>query len=104
VENAVKYSGDSRYLCFRTGQSDDGVFVEVEDRGIGIAPEHQRKIFDTFYRVPTGLVHDTRGSGLGLTLVRRIMEAHGGSVSVRSAVGKGSTFRLWFPCSEQGRS
>jgi two-component system phosphate regulon sensor histidine kinase PhoR len=104
VENAVKYSGEDRYLCLRTGEADGGVFVEVEDHGIGIAVEHQRKVFETFYRVPTGLVHETRGSGLGLTLVRRIMDAHGGSVSVRSAIGKGSTFRLWFPRTEEGRS
>jgi signal transduction histidine kinase len=70
--------------------------VEVEDHGKGIAPEHQKKVFEAFYRVTEGLVHSTRGTGLGLALVKRIMEAHGGEVLLSSIPGKGSTFRLLF--------
>jgi signal transduction histidine kinase len=69
----------------------------VGDRGIGIASGEQAKIFDKFYRAEDSLVHETKGSGLGLSLVRHIMEAHGGSVEVQSAPGRGSTFMLVLP-------
>ncbi len=76
VDNAVKYSGESKYLRIATGRSNGNLYIEVEDHGIGIAREHQEKIFETFYRVSTGLVHTVRGTGLGLTLVKHIMDAH----------------------------
>jgi two-component system, OmpR family, phosphate regulon sensor histidine kinase PhoR len=97
LDNAIKYGGPEKYLKLSTGTEGGFAFIEVTDRGIGIAPEHQAKIFDTFYRVSTGLVHTTKGSGLGLALVQRIMEAHRGNIRVRSAPGKGSSFRLSFP-------
>ncbi len=97
VDNAVKYSPKEKYLGIRTGVSDGAVWVEVEDHGVGIAPEHRQKIFETFYRVSEGLVPNSKGSGLGLSLVRHIMEAHGGTVAVESVLGKGSTFRLSVP-------
>ena len=96
VDNAIKYSGDRKFLYVRTLQRGSMITVEVEDHGCGIAEEHHRKIFDTFYRVGTALVHNTKGSGLGLALVKHIMDAHGGRVEVESVVGKGSTFRLLF--------
>jgi two-component system phosphate regulon sensor histidine kinase PhoR len=96
IDNAIKYSGDEKYLRVRTRQTDSAIAVEVEDHGVGIAEEHRKKIFDTFYRVGTALVHNTKGSGLGLSLVKHIMDAHGGRVEVESAVGKGSVFRLLF--------
>lgn len=97
LDNAIKYGGSQKYLKLTTGMEDGFAFIEVTDRGIGIAPEHQAKIFDTFYRVSSGLVHTAKGSGLGLTLVQRIMQAHGGNTRVRSAPGTGSSFRLSFP-------
>lgn len=97
TDNAVKYSGESRFLRVATGREGPNVFVEVEDRGVGIAEQHHRKIFDTFYRVSDGLTHNTKGSGLGLALVRHIVDAHGGSIGVTSVPGSGSTFRLSFP-------
>jgi signal transduction histidine kinase len=97
IDNAVKYSGDRKYLSLRTGRIDGDVFLDVQDQGIGIAPEHHTKIFDTFFRVSDVLVHNVKGSGLGLALVRHIMNAHGGSVSVESSPGNGSRFRLRFP-------
>jgi two-component system phosphate regulon sensor histidine kinase PhoR len=69
----------------------------VEDHGIGIPLEEQSKIFEKFYRVSSGPVHHVRGSGLGLTLVRHIMDAHKGEITVLSRVGEGSRFRLSFP-------
>jgi two-component system phosphate regulon sensor histidine kinase PhoR len=97
LDNAVKYSDREKYIRISTGTQDGMVFVAVEDRGIGIAPEHQQKVFDSFYRVSTGLVHTSKGSGIGLAIVRQIMEAHHGKVGLVSEVGKGSTFRVLFP-------
>ncbi len=101
IDNAVKYSEDERYLAVRSAPSGSGVCVEIEDHGIGIAPSDHAKIFDMFYRVSTGAVHDRKGTGIGLSLVHHIVHAHGGKVSVRSVPGKGSTFRLELPIRQQ---
>jgi two-component system phosphate regulon sensor histidine kinase PhoR len=97
LDNAVKYSAAERFLRVSTGMVDGNVFVEIEDHGIGIPREHQKKVFETFYRVSSGLVHNTKGSGLGLAVVRHIVDAHGGRIDLESSAGKGSRFRLWFP-------
>jgi two-component system, OmpR family, phosphate regulon sensor histidine kinase PhoR len=97
LDNAMKYSKDRKAITVRTQRVAGELVVAVQDQGIGIAPEHHRRIFETFYRVPSGLVHETKGSGLGLSLVKHIMDAHGGRVDVESIPGNGSTFRLVFP-------
>jgi two-component system phosphate regulon sensor histidine kinase PhoR len=97
VDNAMKYSAEIKSMRIATGATSSGIFVEVEDHGIGIAASEQPKIFDKFYRTSSGLAHHTKGSGLGLTLVHHIMNAHNGTVTVKSQVGSGSTFRLSFP-------
>jgi two-component system phosphate regulon sensor histidine kinase PhoR len=104
TDNAVKYSGESKYLRVATGREGANVFVEVEDHGVGIAVQHHKKIFDTFYRVSDGLAHNTKGSGLGLALVRHIVDAHGGDVGLSSVPGSGSTFRLSFPIDRRQES
>lgn len=102
IDNAIKYTDATEptieiRLLKRPGQ----IVVEVEDNGIGIAARHQKYIFDQFYRVTEGdLAHKAKGSGLGLNLVKRMMKAHGGTVSVRSKPGEGSTFILKFPLKE----
>ena len=101
VDNAVKYSDKWKSIKVRTGTEGRNVYVEVEDRGIGIPQEEQSKIFEKFYRVSTGLGHAARGSGIGLTLVRHIVDAHKGEITTRSKVGEGSTFRLSFPISDR---
>ena len=97
LDNAVHYSGESRWIGVALETRGGGILVSVADRGIGIPKDEQERIFDRFHRVGTGLVHDVRGSGLGLAIVRHIVEAHGGSVSVKSEIGRGSTFEIWIP-------
>lgn len=97
LDNAVKYSTSDKYIQVSTGSEDSMVFLEVKDRGIGMDKRESERIFDKFYRVSTGLVHNTKGTGLGLALVKHIMDAHKGSITVTSKPGDGSCFRLYFP-------
>ncbi|HEX9006122.1 MAG TPA: ATP-binding protein [Bacteroidota bacterium] len=97
VDNAVKYGGRGKFLRLTTASDGARIVLGVEDHGIGIAPEHLPKIFDMFYRVSGGLVQTSRGSGVGLAIVRHIMNAHQGEATVTSTPGKGSTFSLVFP-------
>jgi signal transduction histidine kinase len=99
VNNALKYSSQERYLAVNLKRSNGSVKLEVVDHGIGIPRDEQAKIFEKFYRVCDPLVHNTKGSGLGLCLVRHIAHAHGGDVSVESSPGKGSKFCLELPVS-----
>ncbi|HEX8896484.1 MAG TPA: HAMP domain-containing sensor histidine kinase [Terriglobales bacterium] len=97
VNNAVKYSVSDKYLGVSLYRRNGGVNLEVVDHGIGIPPNEQSKIFEKFYRACDPLVHNTKGSGLGLSLVRHIVEAHGGEVGVESSPGKGSKFTITLP-------
>lgn len=97
LDNAVKYSAADKFLRIATGRSGNMVFVDVEDHGIGIEKIHHQKIFETFYRVSSGLTNNIKGSGLGLSLVNHILQAHNGTIEVQSVPGKGSTFRLLVP-------
>ena len=97
IDNAVKYSTENKKIILRTGKENNNIFVEVEDNGTGISNEDQNKIFDKFYRITSGNVHNTKGTGLGLTLVKHIVDAHKGKIKLTSELGKGSTFRLTFP-------
>jgi signal transduction histidine kinase len=103
LDNAVKYSADAepKEVVVRMAERGGRVEISVTDHGVGIAPSEQRKIFEKFYRVSTGLVHDVKGSGLGLALVKHIVEAHGGAVSVESDTGRGSTFVISLPAAER---
>jgi two-component system phosphate regulon sensor histidine kinase PhoR len=98
IDNAIKYSADNKEITLRTGNLKDAVFIEVEDRGIGISEKEQKHIFDKFYRVTEkNLALKAKGSGLGLAIVKHIMDAHKGQIIVKSEKGKGSVFRLIFP-------
>jgi len=97
LDNAVKYSNGAKEIEVRLGSIDNQVFIEVQDHGLGISTEDQKYIFDKFYRVSSGEVHNTKGTGLGLTLVLSIMKAHGGRVNLDSQPGSGSIFQLVFP-------
>jgi signal transduction histidine kinase len=100
VNNALKYSADEKFLGVKLYRGNGAVKLEVIDRGIGIARSEQAKIFEKFYRGGDPLVHNTKGSGLGLSLVRHIAHAHGGNIDVESTPGKGSKFTLWIPLTD----
>jgi signal transduction histidine kinase len=97
VNNALKYSQDRKYIGVNLYRENGSVKLEVIDHGIGIPPHEQHKIFEKFYRVGDPLVHNTKGSGLGLSLVQHIAKAHGGDIAVDSAPGAGSKFTITLP-------
>jgi signal transduction histidine kinase len=97
VNNALKYSRDEKFLGVKLYRDNGVVKLEVADHGIGITRRDQSKIFEKFYRAGDPLVHNTKGSGLGLSLVRHITQAHGGEIAVESTPGKGSRFILSLP-------
>ena len=97
IDNAIKYSGEKKFLRITTFRSNNMGMVTIEDRGIGIATEHQSKIFEKFYRVSQGIVHTAKGSGLGLAIVQHIIQSHNGTITISSQVGKGSTFTINLP-------
>jgi signal transduction histidine kinase len=97
VNNALKYSQDRKFVGVNLYRDNGAVKLEVVDHGIGIPTEEQQKIFEKFYRVGDPLVHNTKGSGLGLSLVRHIVQAHGGDILVDSTPGSGSKFTITLP-------
>jgi signal transduction histidine kinase len=97
VNNALKYSKDKKYIGVSLYRANGSVKLEVSDHGIGIPPAEQEKIFEKFYRCGDPLVHNIKGSGLGLSLVRHIARAHGGDVQVESTPEKGSKFTIALP-------
>ena len=97
VNNAIKYSRDDKQILVQVRRDGDSVRLSVQDHGIGVAKPEHKKIFEKFYRAEDSLVHETKGSGLGLSLVKHIMDAHGGRVEVESAPGRGSLFTLVLP-------
>jgi len=97
VNNALKYSDHEKFLGVKLYREQSVLKLEVIDRGIGIDRNEQSRIFEKFYRTCDPLVHNTKGSGLGLSLVRHITEAHGGDVEVESVPGRGSKFTLKLP-------
>jgi two-component system phosphate regulon sensor histidine kinase PhoR len=97
LDNAVKYSKSKPMIELSTENKHGWAIVQVKDNGIGIPKEHQTQIFERFYRVPTGNIHNVKGFGLGLSYVKRIIDVHNGKIKVDSAPGKGTRFRLYFP-------
>lgn len=97
IDNAIKYSGDSVKITLRAYSEADHTIIECRDNGFGISREHQRHIFEKFYRVPTGEIHHARGYGLGLYYAHKVIRQHGGEISVSSRIGKGSTFTIKLP-------
>jgi signal transduction histidine kinase len=100
LDNAVKYSGEDKEITVWLDRKDKYITIAVADHGIGIPVQEQEKIFEKFYRVSTGLVHDVRGSGLGLSIIKHIVDAHSGKITVESQQGAGSTFTIFLPADE----
>jgi len=97
MDNANKYSPEKPEITIHTRNLRNGIEVIVEDKGMGMGREALKNIFDKFYRVHTGNLHDVKGFGLGLSYVKAIITAHKGQIDVKSDLGKGSKFILFFP-------
>ena len=97
LDNAMKYSKGKPVIEVATESKKDTIMISVKDNGIGIAKEHHDQIFERFYRVPTGNVHDVKGFGLGLSYVKKIIDSHQGKIKVESALNKGTKFMIYFP-------
>lgn len=97
LDNANKYSRENPTIRVEAKEDGDQVIVSIQDQGIGMSKDALKKIFDKFYRVPTGNVHDVKGFGLGLSYVKTMLEAHKGEIHVQSEPGKGSTFIINLP-------
>ena len=99
LDNAVKYSRDEKVVEVSARRQKDSIVVAVADCGIGIGKKDSERIFDKFFRSPLPDGRKIPGSGIGLTLVKEIIEAHAGTIAVESEIGRGSTFTLSFPLS-----
>ena len=96
-DNAVKYTRRNPKILITTENKNQDIVISVKDNGIGLKPDQQKRIFDKYYRVPTGNVHDVKGFGLGLSYVKLMVKAHGGSIGLTSEAGKGSVFTIILP-------
>jgi two-component system phosphate regulon sensor histidine kinase PhoR len=104
LDNANKYSDGSPRINVRTRSNESGIFLSVEDNGIGMSKSVQNRVFERFYRETTGNIHNVKGFGLGLNYVKAITDAHGGTVTVESEQGKGSIFTVFLPFRNESRA
>jgi signal transduction histidine kinase len=104
LDNAIKYSKGAQEIILRLGERDGFAAITVKDYGIGVARDERERIFEKFYRVSTGMVHDVKGAGLGLSIVKHIVEAHRGKITVESELGRGSAFTIHLPMNEVEQS
>lgn len=100
IENAIKYSEDLPCIDIGLQELDNFIIMTITDHGKGIESKYHNKIFDKFFRVPQGDIHNVKGHGLGLSYVKEVVHNHGGEISIMSELGKGSTFKIQFPKAE----
>ncbi len=101
LDNANKYSASHPTIKVNTRDNKIGIFIDIEDKGIGISKESMKHVFEKFYRVPTGNLHEVKGFGLGLAYVNTMIQAHNGTITLKSDLGKGSCFTLFLPFKHQ---
>ena len=104
VDNAIKYSREKLMIRIQTQRTGKYMLIRMEDNGIGMTKETQRRIFEKFYRAHTGNVHNVKGFGLGLSYVKSVVDAHNGRIKVESTIGKGTTFILEIPLIRQEKN
>ena len=97
LENAIQYCKEAPQVILNISESKNAYSISITDNGIGIAPDHQKKVFDKFFRVPKGNVHDVKGFGIGLNYVQNMVHAHHWKISLESELNKGSTFNIQIP-------
>ena len=103
VENAAKYCETTPQILIKTENQNSSLIISIKDNGIGISKENQKRIFDTFYRVPTGNIHNVKGNGIGLSYVHKMISAHNGNIELKSKLGSGSTFTIILPAIDNGK-
>ncbi len=97
LDNAEKYSSEKVDILIGTENTKSGILINITDNGIGMTKDQLKNIFEKFYRAHTGNIHDVKGFGLGLSYVKAIVDSHGGTINVKSEIGKGSTFSIYLP-------
>lgn len=101
LDNAIKYTPNKAVIKVSTRNNNGGIYLRVIDNGIGISKESQKHIFEKFYRVPSGNLHNVKGFGIGLNYVKKMVKKHSGYIKLKSELGKGTTFKVFFPLKEK---
>ena len=97
LDNAIKYSNEQLVVNVETFVNEKGFVVNIKDKGIGMSATVRKRVFDKFYREPSGNIHNVKGHGLGLSYVKQIVNKHSGTISVKNNSNQGSTFTVFLP-------